>query len=224
VADHRGSRVLEVTVVSEKVRERLRWVRGVGYSSEVMSNFNPYAAPQMDGHDLPAGGMGGGPARLEGKAVVVPKGAYLPNLCVKCATAEGLTRKNHKFAWTPVWARVMIAFCTIGGIVAILVTTKRAALELPFCAPCLKRLSNARWLAAAAAIVTVLIFLGVFLVPDQLAWLPAVLALVGLIGLIVVLAAVVRPRGVQCNKIDATSISLLGIDPRTTQVILTTVR
>jgi hypothetical protein len=111
--------------------------------------LNPYASPAApDGAYGGTGGGGTGSARLEGDVLVVSKGAALRSVCLKCGKRDGIVRRDAKFQWTPMWARLSVVFCTLGGLIAILVTTKRGNLSVPLCVPC-----NRRWGQAVTAIV-----------------------------------------------------------------------
>lgn len=182
---------------------------------------NPYAAP-VAGHFPHAapGAHGLRPyyAALNGDVLVVQKDAALPDVCMKCGTQHGIVRRSAKFQWTPVWARLMLVLCTVPGVIAMLVTTKKAPMQIPLCAPC-----NARWGQAVAALVVGIVAL-----------VGAVLSLrvlddsgVGGIGFFVVLAGFfalaigfVRPRMLQAHKIDERNVELKGVHPSAAQTIL----
>ncbi len=176
--------------------------------------MNPYASPAA-----PGGGYGsGGSARLEGDVLVVTKDAALPNVCIKCGTHDAITRRQAKFQWTPVWARLSIVLCTIGGLIAILVTTKRGSLSLPLCVPC-----NQRWgQAVAMLVVGIVALVGSIFLLTMSREDPAI-AFGGFgaafVFFLVVMLAFVKPRMLQVDKIDDREIRLKGFHPGAGQEI-----
>ena len=148
---------------------------------------------------------------VRGDVLVVEKNADLPAVCMKCGTQENIVRRQAKFSWTPVWARFLVLVCMIGAVVAILLTTKRGQLSLPLCARC-----NGRWSGAIAALVgsIVALLVSVFGVGafDEPA-IGAALCCLVLVGFVVILAGVVKPRTLQVQKIDDHVIELKGVHP-----------
>lgn len=156
----------------------------------------------------PYGSGNQGYARLEGDVLVVAKETYLPDICIKCGSKEGIVRRQAKFQWTPVWARLSILVCTLLGLILMLVTTKKGNLPLPLCSPC-----NTRWGQAIAVLfgsITALV-LGIF--SFQLFDEPAIgggLFLVILVAFIGLMFGFVRPRMLHVHKIDDQFIELKG--------------
>jgi hypothetical protein len=95
---------------------------------------NPYAPPQAP--FAPAYGQPSYPGsvvgRIEGGALVVPNGAALPHVCVKCGTQQPLEFRNQKFSFVPVWARFF-------GPLIQLIVMKKSAFSLPVCPGCHKQ-------------------------------------------------------------------------------------
>lgn len=176
--------------------------------------MNPYAAPGTSGGAAATGGS----AHLDRDALVVTKDASLPSVCIKCGTHDGIMRRQAKFQWTPMWARLSIVFCTIGGLIAILVTTKRATLSLPLCVHC-----NQRWgQAVAALIVAVVGLVGsilLLLMGRDAQGLAFGAFGVAFVFFLVVMIAFVKPRMLQVEKIDDAVIRLKGFDPGAGQEI-----
>ncbi len=176
---------------------------------------NPYAAPEAhggpSGHGHGYGYGHGGMVSVRGDVLVVQKNAELPPVCMKCGTRDNIVRRQLKLSWTPVWARLSVLVCTLVGLIAMLVTTKRAQLAAPLCAPC-----NARWSAAIAAIVGGVVALIVGMMSMGAFDEPAIgglvffVVLAGFIGLMV---GVVKPRTLQVAKIDDHVIELKGVHP-----------
>jgi hypothetical protein len=175
---------------------------------------NPYSAPAA------APGYGAGVrsyfATMQGDVLVVQKQAALPPVCMKCGTQHDIQRRNAKFQWTPMWARMMVVFCTLGGAIAMLLTTKKAQLDVPLCAPC-----NARWGQAVAAIVggIVALVLSIFGI-GQLHEVGGVLFFVVLAAFIGLMLAFVKPRMLQVHKIDEQNVELKGVHPEAARAIV----
>jgi len=172
-----------------------------------MSQHNPHAAPGGP-QGAPYGSGNQGYARLEGDVLVVAKDTYLPDICIKCGSKQGIVRRQTKFQWTPVWARLSIIFCTLLGLILMLVTTKKGNLPLPLCQPC-----NTRWGQAVGALIGAVVFLILGLFTFRLFDEPAiggVIFLVSLGAFIGVMLGFVRPRMLQVHKIDDGFIELKG--------------
>ena len=171
---------------------------------------NPYAAPAA-APATPGPHDGAGAARLVGDVLVVRKDAALPAVCLKCGARDGIMHRPAKFQWTPLWARLMVVFCTLPGAIAMLVTTKKAALAVPLCPPC-----NARWSAArnvtGARVAAILVgVLGSQVLGDPAFF--GLALLVTITAFVVAMVAFVRPRMLQVQKIDAQELELKGFHP-----------
>ncbi len=181
-----------------------------------MSNYNPYTPPV---HDEDArGALFLGQARWDGAVLTISKQFSFPRVCLKCASPEVHTRRTQKFAFTPTWARMLVLVCWPGALIAMVLTTKRATLELPLCDPC-----HARWRQARTrgVLIGVLVF-GAILASafasgasgsEGAALLMLVLMLLLIVGLVVGLNKLVRPHLLQAKKIDDDQISLVGVHP-----------
>jgi hypothetical protein len=175
---------------------------------------NPYAAPTAPAH---AGGVRSYFATMQGEVLVLQKHATaLPAVCMKCGTTHDIQRRSAKFQWTPMWARMMVVLCTIGGAIAMLVTTKKAQLDIPLCAPC-----NAKWGQAIAATVVgiVALVLSLFGI-GQLHEVGAVVFFVALAGFIGLMLGFVKPRMLQVHKIDDQNVELKGVHPEAARAIV----
>jgi hypothetical protein len=174
---------------------------------------NPYAAPSAPAH---GGGVRPYFAAQQGDVLVLSKHApALPAVCMKCGTTHDMQRRNVKFQWTPMWARMMVVLCTIGGAIAMLVTTKKAQLDIPLCAPC-----NARWGQAFAALIggVVALVLSLFSI-QALEQYGAILFFVVLAGFVGLMLGFVKPRMLQVHKIDDQNVELKGVHPEAARAI-----
>jgi hypothetical protein len=177
--------------------------------------LNPYAPPQNDAVSGPAGSYAArGRAYVQGGCLIVEKEASLPDVCLKCGTTSSLTRRSQKFQYTPPWVIFLFLVCTLGGIIAFLMTIKRATLLLPLCGECDRRWTSAKW---AVGLGIVGLVLSVFLViplasisKDAVAFVP-VLLILAVVGFVVLMVAYVKPRMLQVKKIDDTTITLAGV-------------
>lgn len=186
-----------------------------------MSNFNPYAAPQQDTDALR---LVGGSVTWDGKQLTVPKQYSFPRVCLKCASPEVHTRRTQKFAFTPTWARMLVVVCWPGALVAMLLTTKRATLELPLCNACHERWSQGRLITALAVVGMIVSAAGIGIASSALDQdtaaiaVPAVI-LAAAVALVVVLRKVTVPRMLQSPKIDDERVTLTGVDARAAEQI-----
>jgi uncharacterized membrane protein YeaQ/YmgE (transglycosylase-associated protein family) len=183
---------------------------------------NPYAPPT--GADAPAAAKkkkkkrGGYAARFAGADLVLSGGGELPSVCMKCGTHDGIMRRSAKLQWTPVWARFLV-FCVIGAVV-MLVTTKRATLDVPLCVPCNERWNAARGATVVAVVGLVAAFLWLRLGPAETTKAALVALVVAIAGFIVVLVSFVKPRTLRATNITDSEITLRGVDPRAAQEIV----
>lgn len=180
--------------------------------------MNPYAPPNA-GH--PESGdepkkkkkkkkRGGYSARLEAGVLIVSRDAELPDVCLKCGTHDEIMRRKANFQWTPLWARMLLPFCALGGLIAMSITRKHASLSLPLCVSC-----DAKWTAARnATIAGVVPLIGAFLylrITDDRG--PALAVLIAAVaGFVALMLAFVRPRMMQSTRIDAAEVHLKGFD------------
>jgi hypothetical protein len=58
----------------------------------------------------------------------------LPAVCVATGATEGVEHRRTTFTFIPMWARLAVPLCGLVGLIAMLVTMKRAEVELPFTA------------------------------------------------------------------------------------------
>jgi hypothetical protein len=185
--------------------------------------FDPYAPPQHLGDGVSAGPLD---ARIEGGYLVLNKLGHIPDVCLKCAAQQGIVRREQTFSYTPPWVFAILIVCNIGGLIAMVMTMKRAKLKLPLCSTC-----NARWKSARTAVIlTVLLLVS----PLLLLFLPIDASNVGALALstfaiafvvlFVVLTVYVRPRVLQARKIDETTIKLGGVDPKAALFVASSAR
>ena len=167
---------------------------------------NPYAAPTAGASPYGASGVRSYYAAMQGDVLVLQKHApALPGVCMKCGTTHDIQRRNVKFQWTPMWARM----------IAMLVTTKKAQLEIPLCAPC-----NAKWGQAVAALIggIVALVLSIFGI-GQLHEVGGILFFVVLAAFIGLMLGFVKPRMLQVHKIDDQNVELKGVHPEAARAI-----
>lgn len=183
-----------------------------------------YAPPQSPiGYGPAPGGYGFGwaPARADGALLDVPvHGSYLPPVCCKCGTREGL---QARFA-TLVWINPLAWLGALGGLLplAILIAflQKRVQIHLPICARCNERWTYGtvfRWLSFLAPFLLAPIiggFLGFFTESDEAF---AIGILVGFVLLILMPLLTVKlvsePRAVIAKRIDDHRALLKGVHP-----------
>jgi hypothetical protein len=186
-----------------------------------LSNYNPYAAPQQDAEHAR---FATGNVTWDGKQLVVPKQYSFPRVCLKCASPEVHTRRTQKFAFTPMWARLMVLVCWMGALVAMAITTKRATLELPLCDPCHAKWKKARNLSIYTGLGLLVLIVGAVIVGGGVGGEAGLLALpvailVGAVGYVVLVRKVVIPATLQSPKIDETYVTLAGVEPLAGQYV-----
>ena len=175
--------------------------------------MNPYAPPGDPGA-VPEPGepatkkkkRGAYHAHLDGDVLVVGRDTAFPSVCIKCGSHHGIERRVTKFQWTPIWARVSVVLCALGGLIAMAITTKRAELRLPLCPACNKRWSAARNALIGGVVALVLSIALLRLGDDPRSFLPLIAVVI--VAFIVVAIAYARPRMLQARKIDERFIEL----------------
>jgi hypothetical protein len=187
-----------------------------------LSNYNPYTPPVHD-DDARLPPLTGG-ASWDGTSLTVPKQFSFPRVCLKCGSHEVHTRRTQKFAFTPMWARLLVVVCWPGAVVAMLLTTKRATLELPLCDPCHTRWRQARtvgtvlMLLAVVGLLTAAFASGASHSEAAAGLLPLVtLVVIGVLALVV--NKFVRPRILQAKKVDDERVTLNGVHPTAGQFV-----
>lgn len=187
-----------------------------------MQPHNPYAPPQ---HQPPHQGMpyapppGGFFARLDGKNLVLAKTAYLPDVCVKCAAQQPIIRKRRNFVFIPWYGRFF-------GVIGMLITQKKATMDLPLCPACAQRAFKAvltMWLVAGGlfALGLAMIVAGAATDTDALAVIGVLFFLsVLVVPLVLYFAWAIKHVLPQAVNIDDQTITLARIDPNAAQHIL----
>lgn len=74
-----------------------------------------------------------GSAYRDGKILVVPTGASLPPMCVKCGQPVSGQYLNKNFSWHPSWVYLLILIGLLFYIILALVLRKTARVAIPFC-------------------------------------------------------------------------------------------
>jgi hypothetical protein len=190
----------------------------------VSQPYNPYAPPQPQypqAQQQPYGappGWGAPAYQIVGSNLVAMSGAPLPDVCLKCGARTNLVRKPKKFQWVPQWTYVLLVLSLLLGAIAMAILQKRGTLDLPLCASC-----KSRWTQATVAIV--LTVLAIFLVlplvgvvaavlPEDIGPLVAVMLMVGwLVAVVVVSRVYVRARTLWAKRIENNYITVAGVHP-----------
>ncbi len=178
---------------------------------------NPYAPPMAP---IVAGPRGDGGFVIEGDQVTVPLALPLPELCVKCGQAGGLTTRQQKFRWVPPWTNLLFLVGLLPAVVLQAVLTKRARVSLPICPRCDARWSKATLLIRLALfgpIVATTIAVVVALLTDWGALLAGIAFLLMVPTILIAPALIyfvlLRPRSLRCTRLDARAIKLSGLSP-----------
>jgi hypothetical protein len=187
-----------------------------------MQGNNPYAAPSAPNYQGGPAGFGhmpvGNVGHRDGAHVVIPSGAPLPPVCVKCGVQHDLQLRNQKFQWIPMYGRFF-------GLLGMLLTRRTGALQLPICAACNQRWSQAGWAMAGAVVggilLTVLFPIVLGAISPDVAGFGFMLGVLALLGLVLGVAlGVVKPRQVQVHRIEKDGrIYLTGFHPNAATAI-----
>jgi tetrahydromethanopterin S-methyltransferase subunit C len=153
---------------------------------------------------------------MAGDLLVVSRDAELPSVCMKCGMRDEIVRRNVKFQWTPVWARFLV-FCLVGAII-MLVTTKRANLEVPLCVRCDAQWGTART-GTIVGVVALLAALVAMRVSDEHGALALGVLAVVLAAFVTFSVLYVRPRMLQVKRIDDAELTLKGVAPAAAEYI-----
>ena len=156
-------------------------------------------------------------AHLDGKALVLSHDALLPDVCMKCGSHDGITRREVIFSWSPVWVRYLI-FCIIGVLLQLLMRV-RASFIVPLCARCNARWSLARYatLGSIGALVVALAAAS-FLQethPNARFLGPGMFAFAVLVHF-----AFVRPRTLPVHRLDEDDIAFMTVNETAINEIL----
>jgi hypothetical protein len=163
-------------------------------------------------------------ATRSGSDLAVEKNAPLPDVCVKCAAREGITRKRRLFTYYPPWILATL-FVPRAGVLVLLVLyivlRKIGHLQVPLCGRCRRRWNGATaaWALSLVGLFA-LLATGIGLLARE-HWLGGALALAA--GLGAPFAAhfgLLRPRTIRARKVDQRFITLRGIHPAAIDAIL----
>jgi hypothetical protein len=185
--------------------------------------MNPYAPPDEPDGDEPKKKKkkrkrGRYSARFDGNVFVVSRDAELPAVCLKCGKHDDIVLRPTNFQWTPLWSRLLLPFCAIGGLLAMSLTRKHASLKVPLCAPCNKQWTNARnaLIAGIVALVLSVVFMRTRDDPKSALVIPG-LAIVAFLGLV---TAFIRPRVLRVDRITDAEVHLKGFHTEAAQEVI----
>ncbi len=201
-----------------------------GSGSEVTANpYEPPQPPQVRprvrvsyGAPVTPTGQPGFYVHANGTGAVISKGAWLPDICVKCGSVESLTRKQRFFGYTP-WWHYATACLGLIPFYAVQSSTPGGGVWMCLCARCTSRYA---WGARARNVIAVpilawyllvvcvyammsegLLVAGAFFVMAMILWLP----LVGLAALVVTKFS--NPRMLVASEMAPFGMTLEGMDP-----------
>jgi hypothetical protein len=188
-------------------------------------NYNPYAPPGASPYAVPAYPPGTGAVGwVDGERIVLPNGAPLPAVCLKCGSYHQITFKRQKFVWQPQWVIAIVAASWLIGLVVMLALQKRSEFHLPLCPTCFAKWKRANLIAVLVglAIIPVGILAAVLgAVLDDSDVVGAMLAL-GFVGWLIALIVVLFVRSkatVVPRKIDRTHTWLGGVHANAMRVL-----
>jgi hypothetical protein len=101
--------------------------------STVTDEFNPYAAPQTESPLLPADDAERPAVWRDGRLVIIPHGAELPDRCWKCnAPAHGLVLRRQ-FSWHPPVYFLILLLGVLPYLVVAILVSRKAKVSLGIC-------------------------------------------------------------------------------------------
>jgi|GEM_PF-3968555 uncharacterized membrane protein len=187
---------------------------------------NPPPAPRLRvsyGAPVTPTGQFGFYVHANGTGAVISKGAWLPDICVKCGTAEALTRRTLFFGYTPWWLYATACLGLLPFYVAQSAQITGGGASMCLCARCRSRYAwgvRARNVIALPILFWYLLVVGVFLMLGEgllvafasfviaiLLWLP----LIGLAALVVTKFA--NPRTLVASEMAPFGMTLEGMHP-----------
>lgn len=181
-----------------------------------MNPYNPYAPPQA----YPQQPMMQQPmmqqpidVRVEGAALVVPNGAPLPDVCLKCGTRHGIERRRQRFVFIPMWARFF-------GPLLMAIFQKRSEFQLPLCHACHAQWKKWNLIAGVSWLPGFLIVILGIAVGDDVGGAIAGLGFLPMLVVPIVMLILRLKRIVAVSKIDGTHSWLTKIHGGALQVIM----
>ncbi|MCA9645886.1 MAG: hypothetical protein H6718_27475 [Polyangiaceae bacterium] len=181
---------------------------------------NPYAPPESEAAPADPEVDGGGRyhAEQDGDNLVIDKTATFPKVCLKCGSKEVTSFQDHLFQYNPPYVFILIFLCTLPGLIAMLVLRKTAKMVIPLCSECDARWRSGKVMAMVGIGVLLLGILGPYFLGS-----PEMLLLGFLVGIGAFLAIIflkVNPAMLRARKIDDSRVTIIGIHPDATRVIL----
>jgi hypothetical protein len=173
-----------------------------------MQGHNPYAAPSAQPGFGPMGQQGGygpqgmGPVGVRmGQHIIIPSGAQLPPVCVKCGSTDSINLRQMNYTWIPLHGRFF-------GIIGYLIFMRKAALALPLCPTCNSRWGQATWITIGAVFGGLLLWFGFAALGGAIgegggASIGMLLGMVAFFGLLLgAIFGVQRPRTLALKEIE----------------------
>gem|GEM_PF-1945191 len=116
----------------------------------------------------------------DGKNIIVPRGARLPNFCIKCGE-PARTNLQKTMYWHPSWLAILIFLGLLPYAIAVLAVRTKMDLTLPLCTLHQEKYKTRRWLSLAILTASIGLLLSCFYLAED--HIPMALGL-GLVGLL----------------------------------------
>ena len=147
---------------------------------------------------------------------MVPNGARLPDVCLKCGSHVLVGRRRHRFTWAPAWTYLAFVVGLIGALL-VFRFQKKSSFEIPLCPACATRWDHAN-LALTGGALAILPYVSVIATASDSLSSDAARALFSFglaawVGVFTTLATRRAQAIVSAARIDAGYTHLEGLHP-----------
>lgn len=185
---------------------------------------SPYAPPPGPFPPPPMNVAWSSQAYMSGPALVLTKGATLPDVCMKCGARHGLTHRRHTFAWSPPWVWATAVFGLAIVFILMFAMRKTASYSFPICDACNKKWNQGRLFFGLSFLPGLFVMLLSFVFagidePDLfvLTFMASILGF--LVAPLVTKFVYSRPKQLWVSNIDDRVAFVRGVDWQTAQVV-----
>src|SRR5689334_19632416 len=116
----------------------------------------------------------------------------LPKVCLTTGATEGVEYHKTTFQFIPMWARMSVALCGLIGLILMLVTTKRAEVEIPMTPDAYSAWKRHKVIMIVLLLASVATLIVPLLIDEDLVFVGLIAGGAGIIGSIVYALTVVK--------------------------------
>jgi hypothetical protein len=161
--------------------------------------------------------------RMRGDDLVIPRGASLPKVCLKCGARKKLATRDELFIRAPAALPLLLLLSPLTYAVGVVLFCSRARATVSLCPPCDAAWRDARTarnlLSMVGIVMTVAIAVAVF---NDMVPLGVVLTLVSAGATVWTLRRFVLARTLDVVAIDARELALRGVHSAAAQICIET--